>query len=255
MNKIIHGDCIEEMKKLENNSVDLVVTSPPYNVGIDYDSWDDSKEFKEHKLFIYKWLNEVFKVLKEDGRIALNIPYEINIKENGGRIFLVAEYWKIMKEIGFKFAGVVDLIESQPHRVKLTAWGSWLSPSAPYIYNPKECVIIAYKKEWKKRIKGKSYFNENNKKEFQELVYGMWKYRAETKGLTKANFSLDIPEKSLKILSYEKNLVLDPFMGSGTTGVACAKLNRDFIGIDISEECCNISKIRIKPLLEQQKLK
>ena len=83
----------------------------------------------------------------------------------------------------------------------------------------------------------------------------MWKYRAETKGLTKANFSLDIPEKSLKILSYEKNLVLDPFMGSGTTGVACAKLNRDFIGIDISEECCNISKIRIKPLLEQQKLK
>ena len=97
MNKIIHGDCIEEMKKLENNSVDLVVTSPPYNVGIDYDSWDDSKEFKEHKLFIYKWLNEVFKVLKEDGRIALNIPYEINIKENGGRIFLVAEYLKIMR--------------------------------------------------------------------------------------------------------------------------------------------------------------
>lgn len=254
MNKIIQGNCIGEMKKLEDNSFDLVITSPPYNVGIEYDSWDDSKNFKEYKSFMYEWLNEVFRVLKEDERIALNIPYEINIKENGGRILLVSEYWEVMKDVGFKFAGIVDLVESQPHRIKLTAWGSWLSPSAPYIYNPKECVLIAYKKEWKKRNKGQSYFNENNKKEFQELVYGLWKYRAETKGLTKANFSLDIPEKAMKILSYENDLVLDPFLGSGTTAIACIKLNRNFIGIEISKEYCKIAETRIKPYLEQKKL-
>jgi len=254
-NKIINGDCIEELKKLPENSVDLVVTSPPYNVGINYDCWDDKKPFEEYKKFMRNWLGGVFRVLKDDGRIALNIPYEINIKENGGRLLLVSEYWEVMKNIGFKFAGIVDLRESNPHRVKLTAWGSWLSPSAPYIYNPKECVIIAYKNQWKKLIKGKSYFNKDNKKEFQELVYGMWDYRAETKGLTKANFSLDIPMKAIKILTYEENIVLDPFLGSGTTGVACAKLNRDFIGIEISKEYVRIAKARIKPFLEQRKLK
>ena len=141
--RIINGDCVEVMKTLPEGCIDLIVTSPPYGVGIAYDVHEDDVEFEEYKVFAKNWLTEAYNVLKDDGRIALNIPYEINRQKKGGRIFFVSEMYQIMKEIGFGFFGIVDLEEQSPHRSKTTAWGSWMSPSSPYIYNPKECVILA----------------------------------------------------------------------------------------------------------------
>ena len=254
-NKIYNVDCIEGLKPIEDNSVDICITSPPYNVGIQYDEWNDSMKFDDYLTFAKDWLSEVYRVLKPDGRIAMNIPYEINSKHSGdGRIFLCGEYQKVMKEIGYGFAGVIDLTEDQPHRVKLTAWGSWLSPSAPYIYNPKECIILGYKNEWVKEIKGESYFDESQEKkdEFRELVFAQWKYQAETRKLTEANFSLDIPEKALKILTYKNDLVLDPFMGSGTTAVACINLDRRYVGFEISKNYWDVSDKRTKKALSKK---
>ena len=77
--KIINGDCIEVMKTLPEGSVDLIVTSPPYGVGIDYDVHEDDMEFSEYTEFAKSWLSEAYRLLKDDGRIALNIPYEIKI--------------------------------------------------------------------------------------------------------------------------------------------------------------------------------
>ena len=268
LNKIICSDSIEFMRdKMDENSIDLIVTSCPYGVGIDYDSWDDDKQFEEYKDFSREWLVEAFRVLKEDGRIALNIPYEINRQSKGGRIFFVSEMWQIMKEIGFGFFGVVDLEESSPHRSKTTAWGSWMSPSSPYIYNPKECVILAYKSKHKKVVKGtpqwdfqnqmvedpktgtpreKKVYDEKDKRDFIELVYGQWNYFADTRSLTKATFSLDIPWKAIKILSYKEDIIFDPFNGSGTTCLAAEKLGRKWIGCDISEKYCEVARKRIK---------
>jgi len=237
VNKIICGDCLEVMKEIPDNFIDLIVTSPPYNCGIDYDIYKDDLEYSDYKIFTRKWLLEIFRILKDTGRIALNILYEVNLHERGGRIFLLGDYWQIMKKVGYKWAGLVDLVEMQSQRVKYTAWGSYLSASAPYIYNPKECVIIAYKNNWRKG-KGESTLT---KEEFIEYVSGMWKYRAETKGLTKANFSLDIPLKAIKILSFENDIILDPFCGQGTTIKACKILNRRYIGIDISKRYCQIA--------------
>jgi len=154
INTVINGDCVEVMKELPEGSIDLIVTSPPYGVNIAYDVHDDDMEISEYLEFTRKWLTEAYKVLKDDGRIALNIPYEINRQAKGGRIFFVSEVYQVMKEIGFKFFGVVDLEEDSPHRSKTTAWGSWMSPSSPYIYNPKECIILAYKKVHIKKVKG-----------------------------------------------------------------------------------------------------
>jgi site-specific DNA-methyltransferase (adenine-specific) len=236
---IIHlTDCRNGFSKEElQNSVDLIVTSPPYGVGIKYDSWDDNNEKEAYFNFAKEWLQGAYNVLKDDGRIAINIPYEINMKDRGGRVFIVSKYYQLMEELGFGFAGIIDLHEDNPHRTKLTAFGSWASSSAPYIYNPKECVIIGYKKQWKKLNKGKSFNKdlEEDKKEFMKLVSGIWEYRAETRKLTEANFSLDIPEKAIKILSYEEDIILDPFMGSGTTAIASIKTNRKYIGFEISE--------------------
>lgn len=241
INQIICGDCLEVMPYIPDNSIDLTITSPPYNVGIDYGEYKDNLSYGDYLEFTNKWLIEVYRVLKQTGRIALNIPYEVNLHERGGRIFLTSDYWQLMKDIGYKWAGIVDLSENQPERVKYTAWGSYLSASAPYIYNPKECVIIAYKDNWKKG-KGESSLDKNS---FIEYVSGNWKYKAETKGFTKANFSLDIPIKAINILSFLNDLVLDPFMGSGTTAIACKELNRNYIGIELSDKYCDIARKRV----------
>ena len=153
-NKIINGDCIEVMKTLPEGCIDLVVTSCPYGVGIDYDVYDDNTNLEEYLEFSKKWLQETYRVLKDDGRICLNLPFEINLKDRGGRVFIVSEIWNVMKSLGFKWFGLVDLVEESPHRSKTTAWGSYMSSSGPYIYNPKECLILAYKKYHIKKVKG-----------------------------------------------------------------------------------------------------
>jgi len=270
---IINGDCIEVMKTMEEGSVDLIVTSPPYGVGIDYDVHQDDMLWEEYVKFTYSWMEQAFRVLKDDGRIALNIPYEINRQGKGGRIFMVSEVWQIMKEIGYKFFGVVDLEEESPHRSRTTAWGSWMSPSAPYIYNPKECVILAYKKNHIKKVKGepewvgelgekedkngvmkpKTFYTEAQKREFIDLVFGQWNYFADTRSLTKATFSMDIPTKAIKILTYKNDVVLDPFAGSGTSLVAAEVLDRQWIGIELSPQYAEIARKRVNTFVEEKR--
>jgi site-specific DNA-methyltransferase (adenine-specific) len=276
MNKIktiINGDCIEVMKTLDEGSVDLIVTSPPYGVGIDYDVHDDDMIWEQYVKFTYSWMEQAYRVLKDDGRIALNIPYEINRQDKGGRIFMVSEVWQIMKQIGYKFFGVVDLEEESPHRSRTTAWGSWMSPSAPYIYNPKECVILAYKKNHIKKVKGepewvgelgeredkngvmkpKTFYTEAQKREFIDLVFGQWNYFADTRSLTKATFSMDIPTKAIKILTYKNDVVLDPFAGSGTSLVAAEVLDRQCIGFELSPQYAEVARKRVNTFVEEKR--
>ena len=271
--KIINGDCREEMGKLPEGSVDLIVTSPPYNCNINYDTHQDDMTMEDYWVFTEEWLTQALRVLKDDGRIAVNIPYETNTQERGGRVLFMAEFWGVMKKVGFKFFGVVDLEESSPHRSKTTAWGSWMSPSAPYIYNPKECVILAYKKNHIKKIKGepewvgvidnveqedgtfkkKVLYPEESKREFMDLVFGQWNYFADTKQMTKATFSMDIPTKAIKILTYKNDVVLDPFTGSGTSLVAAETLGRRWLGIELSQNYVEVAKKRVQGFVDQKK--
>lgn len=273
INKILQGNCVERMSELPENSIDLIVTSPPYNVGIEYDVHDDKKSMDDYWGFTNDWLTQAYRILKEDGRIAVNVPYEVNVQDRGGRILFMSEFWTIMKKVGFKFYGLVDLNEDSPHRSKTTAWGSWMSPSAPYIYNPKECVILAYKKVHIKKVKGepewlsteitesdmfgeitkKKTYTEEQKKEFMSLVYGQWDYFADTKQMTKATFSMDIPMKAIKILTYRNDIVLDPFTGSGTTLCAAEIGRRRWIGIELSESYCKIAEERVQHFVDLNK--
>jgi site-specific DNA-methyltransferase (adenine-specific) len=271
--KIINGDCREEMGKLPEGSIDLIVTSPPYNCNIKYDTHQDDMMMEDYWRFTEEWLTQALRVLKDDGRISVNIPYETNTQERGGRVLFMAEFWGIMKKVGFKFFGVVDLEESSPHRSKTTAWGSWMSPSSPYIYNPKECVVLAYKKTHIKKIKGepewvgvidnveqedgtfkkKVLYPEESKREFMDLVFGQWNYFADTKQMTKATFSMDIPTKAIKILTYKNDIILDPFTGSGTSLVAAETLDRRWLGIELSPNYTEVAKKRVQGFVDQKK--
>jgi len=273
INTIINGDSVQVMKEIPESTIDLIVTSPKYNVGIDYDSCDDRMPMSDYWEWTKEWLTESFRLLKDDGRVAINIPYEINVQDRGGRILFMSEFWSVMKSVGFQFYGLVDLDENSPHRSKTTAWGSWMSPSSPYIYNPKECVILAYKKNRIKKVKGepqwkaemvdleqedgtiktKAVYQEEDKKEFMYLVYGQWEYFADTKQQTKATFSMDIPDKAIKILTYKNDIVLDPFCGSGTSVVAAEINHRRWIGIELSENYTKVAKERVQHFVNQNR--
>jgi len=137
------------------------------------------------------------------------------------------------------------------------------------IYNPKECVILAYKKHHIKKVKGepqwkgepiqteegktKMLYTEQDKKEFMELVFGQWKYLNDSRPMTKATFSMDIPTKAIKILSYKNDVILDPFNGSGTSCVAAETLDRRWIGIELSHNYAEISRERIQSFINLKK--
>jgi len=238
---IICGNNVDVMRAFSKDTIDLTVTSPPYNVGYQYDTYSDDLSGKQYFEFVESWLYEVYRVTKSDGRVCINIPYEVNFTTRGGRVFISAEYWVIAKKIGFKWAGIVDLAEKSAHRTKNTAFGSWLSPSAPYIYNPKECVLILYKDNWVKDRKDRTI----PKKEFMELVSGEWDYSSGFKFLTDCNFNESLPNNCIKLLTYPNDLVLDPFCGSGTTCKMAILQGRNYIGIDCSEKYCEIARDRI----------
>lgn len=273
LSQIIVGNCVEVMSKLPEKSIDLICTSPPYSVGINYDTYDDNTTINQYLDFSEKWLSSAYRILRDDGRICVNVPYEINLKDRGGRIFIVSEIWNVMKKIGYNWFGIIDLEEDSPHRSKTTAWGSWMSPSQPYLYNPKECLIIAYKNSPKKLEKGepqwkgvptqieqedgtfknKIVYQEEDKKEFMELVFGQWKYLNDSRPMTKATFSMDIPTKAIKILTYKNDIVLDPFNGSGTSCVAAEILDRRWIGIELSPNYTEIARERIQAFIDKKR--
>jgi site-specific DNA-methyltransferase (adenine-specific) len=148
-----------------------------------------------------------------------------------------------------------------------------MSPSQPYLYNPKECLIIAYKNSPKKLTKGepqwkgvptdieqedgtikkKNVYKDEDKKEFMELVFGQWKYLNDSRPLTKATFSMDIPTKAIKILSYKNDIVLDPFAGSGTSLVAAEILDRRWIGIELSPNYTEVANNRVQAFVDEKK--
>ena len=264
VNKVICGDCLEAMKGIPNNLVDLVITSPPYNIGIDYDCWDDRMDWEDYFKWCKEWLKEIYRILKEDGRFCLNHylsfgsgrrGFNVGKKKgteqgedtgNGIRISPLMDLNYIaVKELDFKHHSVAiwqDITLSRK-----TAWGSWMSASSPYINSPFEGVLILYKKYWKKKNKGKSTIEKDY---FIKATRGIWDIGTDKKRLTKATFPEKLPNLCINLLTYEDDIVFDPFMGSGTTAVVCKKLKRRYIGIEISPEYCQIARNRIKSIPE-----
>ena len=225
--------------KILDGSIDLIVTSPPYNVNIKYNSHDDQIDYKKYLEFSDKWLSRCFDWLKEDGRMCLNIPLDIN---KGGQQSVGADLTIIAKKIGFKYHSTI--IWNEGNISRRTAWGSWLSASAPYVIAPVELIIVLYKKQWKKIDKKDS---DITKEEFIQWTTGLWTFNGESKKRIghPAPFPIELPRRCIKLFSYVGDIILDPFMGSGTTLIAATLNNRKSIGIDIDSEYCDLAKKRI----------
>jgi DNA modification methylase len=132
----------------------------------------------------------------------------------------------------------------------ISCWcgNSWLKASAPYISSPFEGILFLYKDQWKKMTKG---ISDCPREDFIQLTGGIWKIKTEIRGLTPANFNIDLPLKCIRLLSYVDSIVLDPFSGSGTTPAACLISGRKYIGIELSENYCNIARDRCDKISKQ----
>lgn len=235
------------LKQIPDNSVDLIVTSPPYNVDIKYDVCIDKKMWKDYWEWNREWLTECFRVLKDDGRICLN--HYLALNAGGEKILPIAEYYTIMKDIGYKYNSVALWTDTTIS--KLTAWVSYLMASAPHINTPYEMVLICYKNNWKKNNKGISTIG---KKEFISGVSGSWNFGTDKLRLTDATFPEALPHQCINLLSYKDDIVLDPFSGSGTTCVVAQKLGRKWIGLDISQNYIDIANRRMNAFVTESSL-
>lgn len=218
---------------------DLGITSPPYNLDISYNSNDDNLDYDKYLEFCEIWLSNCYFWAKDRARFCLNIPLD---KNKGGQKSIGADLTQIAKKVGWKYHSTI--IWNEGNISRRTAWGSWLSASAPYVIAPVELIIVLYKNEWKKNIKGKS---DISKEEFMNWTNGLWSFNGESKKRVghPAPFPRELPRRCIKLFSYVGDCVFDPFSGSGTTILEAEKLNRKAIGFEIDKDYCELSIKRI----------
>jgi site-specific DNA-methyltransferase (adenine-specific) len=247
----ILNDDILTTAAVESGSVDLVVTSPPYNVDIQYDSHKDDTSYADYLEFSEKWLAQCFNFLRDDGRLCLNVPLD---KNKGGQQSVGADFTTIAKKTGYKYHSTI--IWNEGNISRRTAWGSWMSASAPFVIAPVELIIILYKNTWKKTSGSKK--SDVTRDEFMNWTNGLWTFNGESKKKIghPAPFPLELPRRCIKMFSYVGDTVLDPFMGSGTTLIAAGMLGRRGIGVDVDKGYCKLAQKRIEnaPELLQQSL-
>jgi site-specific DNA-methyltransferase (adenine-specific) len=243
--KLIHDDVLSTTL-VDPASVDLVVTSPPYNVDIQYNSHKDDVSYADYLEFSRQWMTQCFNWLKDDGRFCLNIPLD---KNKGGQQSVGADLTTVAKQIGFQYHSTI--IWNEGNISRRTAWGSWKSASAPYVIAPVELIVVLYKKNWKKTSGSK--VSDVSREEFMDWTNGMWVFNGESKKRIghPAPFPLELPRRCVKLFSYVDDVVLDPFCGSGTTILAAVNNQRKGIGIDVDKKYCDLAYGRILGILPE----
>ena len=241
LNTIIASSC-ENMKDIPNNSLHLMITSPPYNVSKEY---DNDLSLEEYLNLLKNCFTETYRVLVDGGRACINIA-------NIGRkpyIPLSDYVSKIMIEIGFNMRGEIIWNKSAGAGIS-TAWGSFQSASNPILRDVHEYILIFSKGNYKReRDKNEKELRKDNitKEEFIEWTKSVWTMNTESAKRIghPAPFPEELPNRLIKLFSFTNDIVIDPFMGSGTTAIAAIKNKRNFVGYEINKEYINLANNRI----------
>lgn len=239
-NSEIYNANILDENLFNKEFIDLIVTSPPYNVGVDYKSNEDSQSYDDYLDFTRKWLTNCYSWSNESARLLLNVPLD---KNKNGHQSVGADITNIAKEVGWNYMSTIVWNEGNISR--RTAWGSWLSASAPHVIAPVELILIMYKGSWKKF--GGSKISTITKEEFMSWTNGVWTFNGESKKRIghPAPFPRELPKRCIKLFSYLGDKVFDPFCGSGTTLIEADILGRIGVGVDIDISYCELALNRI----------
>ncbi len=234
---VIHLADSRDMHHLPSNSVHLMITSPPYNVGKEYDA---DLTLAEYKDLLADVMNEVYRVLVEGGRACINIA-------NVGRtpyIPLHLYLTEIAHACGFYMRGEI-IWDKGASAGTSCAWGSWQSSSNPVLRDVHEYILVFCKGTFKRHPVRE---NSIGRDEFLESTKSIWRFPAARarKANHPAPFPVELPLRLIHLYSFVGDIVLDPFMGSGTTAEAAVQANRHYVGYEINEEYVHTANNRLQ---------
>jgi site-specific DNA-methyltransferase (adenine-specific) len=244
INKVFYKSS-ESMSELPGNSVHLMVTSPPYNVGKEY---DENLSLREYRELLKRVFKETHRVLVPGGRAC------INVANLGRKPYLPLHSYIIedMHDIGFLMRGEV-LWDKGSSASSSTAWGTYLKANNPVLRDIHEYILI-FCKDTFTRLNPHKRKSTISKEEFLEFTKSVWKFAAEraSKVGHPAPFPVELPYRLIQLYTFENDVVLDPFVGSGTACVAALKTNRKYVAYDIDKKYCDLAERRIKQFLQEQ---
>jgi len=239
-NTIIQGNA-EYMKELPDNSVHLMVTSPPYNVTKEYDM---DLTLEEYLQLLRNVFAETYRVLVYGGRACINVA-------NLGRkpyIPLSDYISQLMLEIGYFMRGEIIWHKGAGAGVSM-AWGSWQSATNPVLRDTHEYILVFSKGSFsRKRPEGK--FDTITREQFMEWTKSVWVMNPESakKVGHPAPFPVELPYRLIQLYTFTDDIVLDPFMGSGSTAVAALQSGRRYVGYEIDAKYIKLAEARIAAL-------
>jgi site-specific DNA-methyltransferase (adenine-specific) len=235
----IYCHSAETMSELPDCSVHLMVTSPPYNVGKEY---DQDLPLDDYLAFLQRVWKETWRVLVPGGRMCINVA-------NLGRKPYIPLHAFITEQaiaLGFLMRGEV-IWNKAASASPSTAWGSWKSPSNPILRDVHEYILVFCKQAFKRQNPSKR-IGTITREEFLEYNKSIWNFSAESarKVGHPAPFPLELPRRLIQLYTFEGEIVLDPFMGSGQTAIAALKSNRHYVGYEIDANYVALAHQRIQ---------
>lgn len=237
LNTIMLDDVLDGLAKIPSNSVHLVFSSPPYNIQLEgYRNRHDDDPYKVYVAWLKKIFVECERILVNGGRLVINIDSVRNRQDDEEYMRpIYGDLVNAAREIGLKFRTEICWYK-QNWSGRATAFGSYMSCSNPAIRRNHEYVLVWSKGDWK--LDGDQELSDMTPKEFQEWTFSTWFIQPETKNHNDhpAPFPEELAIRVIKLFSYRGNTVVDPFMGTGTTGLVAKMLGRNYIGIDNSEK-------------------
>jgi len=244
MIKLINGDFLSADFS-EISPIDLIFTSPPYNVGISYLTHNDMMNYEDYLKWTEKWILKCFLLQSVSGRIVINIPFTntpLYIKKKGEDPInypMASDLTHICQKVGYKYYRTIVWKKMGGNK---TSWGSWRSASSPAVIDPSEALLVFYKKQWKKTSKGTSTISG---KDFMTYIKNVWEIQPETRSKHPAAFNIKLANAVIKMFSYKEDIIMDCFLGSGTTGESALRLGRNFIGVEMNKDYFDMAKERI----------
>jgi site-specific DNA-methyltransferase (adenine-specific) len=237
--RLLRGDCARLADVLAPESVNLVVTSPPYSLGIDYGraGYVDDQPYTQYLAWVRTWASCLLDVSAQGGRACINVPLDSN---KGGKRAVYADYLRIFQEVGWSYQ--TTIVWNEQNISRRTAWGSWLSPSAPFVTAPVEMIAVFHKGAFRRPRTG-DLRSDITRDEFLAWTLGMWSFPGANPNRVghPAPFPEELPRRLIKLYSYVDDVVLDPFLGSGTTATAAVKLSRRALGVEINPVFCDLA--------------